>query len=391
VPVTVSPRNWTLVGVVAFVLFVDYFLYGLVIPLTPLSPANVKTEDQLGSLYATYAASVLVVTPIFGYLGDRLGARFMMLVGVGFALAATLFFGTAQNYGGLFLARLCQGAASAAVWTSGLAIVAESYPERRVEMIGYAFTGSTLGSVFGPVVGGALYRFAGYQLPFLMVGAMVAVEAVLLMALLPRGPSAAHAKIDLPKLLGSKGVLVAAFAVALAALAWGIIEPLLPIHLDRAGVSAETIGLMFTVSSILYGFSAPLVGWTSNRISVKRVIVLGTVLMAATLPLLTLSDNALWVGIALCLVNVSFAFMLNPAAAELANATECVGLHCYSTVYAVYNIAYSIGMLATSAIATGAGHIVGFAGALFSVSGVLIVSAFVLVAVNRGGRHVQGT
>jgi len=32
------------VGVVAFVLFVDYFLYGLVIPLTPLSPANVKTD-----------------------------------------------------------------------------------------------------------------------------------------------------------------------------------------------------------------------------------------------------------------------------------------------------------------------------------------------------------
>ena len=103
------------------------------------------------------------------------------------------------------------------------------------------------------------------------------------------------------------------------------------------------------------------------------------------------ADDVLWIAITLCLVNVSFAFMLNPAAAELANATECVGLHCYSTVYAVYNIAYSIGMLATSAIATGAGHIIGFAGALFSVSAVLIVSAFVLVAVNRGGRHVQGT
>jgi len=258
-------------------------------------------------------------------------------------------------------------------------------------MIGYAFTGSTLGSVLGPVAGGALYRVAGYQVPFLAVGAMVAVEAVLLLALLPRGASEAHAKIDLAKLLGNRGVIAAAFAVALAALAWGIIEPLLPIHLDRLGVSADTIGMMFTASSILYGFSAPLVGWTSNRITVKRVIVLGTVLMAATLPLLAASDDVLRIGITLCLVNVSFAFMLNPAAAELANATECAGLHCYSTVYAVYNIAYSIGMLATSAIATGAGHIVGFAGALFSVSAVLIVSAFVLVAVNRGERHVQGT
>src|SRR5205085_6516235 len=161
--------------------------------------------------------------------------------------------------------------------------------------------------------------------------------------------------------------------------------------LDRRGVSAQTVGIMFTVSSILYGLSAPVVGWASQRLSVRKVIVLGTVLMAATLPLVSAFDEVAYVAIALCLVNVSFAFMLNPAAAELANATECAGLSCYSTVYAVYNVAYSIGMLATSAIASGAAQTLGFRGALLCVSGVLAVSTIVLVAANRGGRHVQGT
>ena len=138
-------KSWTLVGVVAFALFLDYFLYGIVVPLTPLSPAKVNSEEQLGLLYGGYAVSVLLVTPLFGYLGDRVGARIMMICGVVLAASATAFFGLASNFSLLLAARLCQGAASAATWTAGLALIAEHYTEKRVEMIGYAFTGSTAG------------------------------------------------------------------------------------------------------------------------------------------------------------------------------------------------------------------------------------------------------
>ena len=44
-----------------------------------------------------------------------------------------------------------------------------------------------------------------------------------------------------------------------------------------------------------------------------------------------------------------------------------------------------------AAIASGAAQTLGFRGALLCVSGVLAVSTIVLVAANRGGRHVQGT
>ena len=53
-------------------------------------------------------------------------------------------------------------------------------------------------------------------------------------------------------------------------------------------------------------------------------------------------------GAALCLVSIAFAFSLNPTSAELGNAVDRRGLSCYAAVYAVYNIAYSIGMIATS-------------------------------------------
>jgi len=172
------------VGVVAFALFLDYFLYGIVVPLTPLSPAGVNSEEQLGLLYGAYAVIVLIVTPLFRYVGDRVGGRFMMICGVVLAASATALFGLAANFYLLLAARLCQGAASAATWTSGLALIAERYTERRVEMIGYAFTGSTGGSVLGPVVGGVMYRAGGYQLPFLATGLLFAVEVCLLVLFL---------------------------------------------------------------------------------------------------------------------------------------------------------------------------------------------------------------
>jgi hypothetical protein len=66
-----------------------------------------------------------------------------------------------------------------------------------------------------------------------------------------------------------------------------------------------------------------------------------------------------------------------------------VGLTCFSTSYAIYNVVYSIGMLATSAIATGIGPALGTGGAFVAVSAVLAIAAVILVALNRGGSHVQ--
>jgi MFS transporter, DHA1 family, solute carrier family 18 (vesicular amine transporter), member 1/2 len=54
------------VGVVAFALFMDYLIYGLLIPLTPYSPAHATSEEELGLLYGSYSVGVLVATPLLG-------------------------------------------------------------------------------------------------------------------------------------------------------------------------------------------------------------------------------------------------------------------------------------------------------------------------------------
>jgi hypothetical protein len=81
--------------------------------------------------------------------------------------------------------------------------------------------------------------------------------------------------------------------------------------------------------------------------------------------------------------------MLNPASAELGNVVDRSGLSCYSAVYAVYNIFYSIGMLATAALASTAARILSFPGVLLCASAVLLLSVFFLK--KAGGGQGSGT
>jgi hypothetical protein len=101
---------------------------------------------------------------------------------------------------------------------------------------------------------------------------------------------------------------------------------------------------------------------------------MGTVAMAVTLPFLALFKGVILAGITLSLVNISFAFMLNPASAELANAVDRSGMSSYAAVYAVYNIFYSVGMLSTAALASAAARLLSFWGVLLCASVILLLS-----------------
>jgi MFS family permease len=370
---TVRLDRWRPVGVVAFALFMDYLIYGLLIPLTPYSPARATTEAQLGLLYGAYSLGVLAATPLFGYLGDRIGYRRPIIGGVALSATALLLFWLAPQFQLLLVGRLLQGAASAANWTAGLALIAEHYSDDRVEMMGVALMGSTAGSLLGPVIGGALYELGGYSLAFVVTGMLVVIDAAACIFLLPRQQTVRARSPDIWPLLVDRSVLVAAAAVALAAIGWGIIEPLLPVQLTRLGVTPGVVGLVFTAGSVAYGLSAPVVAWASNHVPIRRLIAGGAALMAITLPFLSFYQGAVAAAIGLCVVSICYAFMLNPTSAELGNAVDRRGMTCYAAVYAIYNIAYAVGQMAASSFASAASSHLSMLQTLLCVSVVLIV------------------
>lgn len=344
--------KWTLIAVIAFALAVDYLVYGIVIPLTPFSPAGISKDEELTILSGCYGLGTLLTTPLFGYLGDRFGCRRPMIFGALVLAAATALLAFAPSFGVMIAARLLQGVSAAATWTAGLALVAEQYSGDRVRMMGYALMGSTGGTILGPTLAGGLHAVGGYRLPFYAVLAIIVVELALLIAFLPADERNQKPQANVLTLLGDRAVLVPAIAVVLAAAAWTVVEALVPNHVARGGADPVQIGMLFTLTTIVYGLCAPFVTWIVGRLGMRRTAVLGAVAMAAALPLITLSPNLFAVGAATALVNITYAILLNPQSAAMGDAVENRGLRSYCAVYSVYNVAYSVGTIGISGLAS---------------------------------------
>lgn len=364
------------VAVVAYALFIDYAVYGLVLPLTPLSQAHITADEQLSTLAGAYGVGLLAATPFFGAYGDRIGFRWPMVMGAAMLAGATAIFAFAPNFPVMLVGRVLQGFAAAASWTSGLALVGSRYSgETRVRMMGYVLMGSTGGSVLGPIFGGWLHGVGGYTLPFAILAA-IAISFFACLLLLPRGTAPdepVHPRL-LP-VLRDRHVMVPALAVVLAASAWSIVEPLVPNHLHRAGVdSPQLVGAAYTITTLVYGFAAPLVSWSVVRFGTARTLVAGAAGMAVTLPLLALAGTYGTILLAISATNVCYALLLNPTSAALGEAVEARGEHCYSLVYAVYNIAYSFGTIGVSALAASLLPHTNVATVLAVVSAVLLAS-----------------
>ncbi|MBV9877207.1 MAG: MFS transporter [Verrucomicrobia bacterium] len=337
---------------VVFALFTDAFLYEVVVPLAPLSPAGINSTSEIASTYCAYALGVILFTPLCGIVSDRIGRKIPLLIGAIGQLVAMYTFAGATTFSALMLARIIQGGAASATWTAGLAVIAERYPDRRVEKMGLAMVGSTIGGFTAPLAGGAFYEMGGYHAPFWISGMIAFVDLVLRLVLLPSDRHRVAVPNAMPLLFRNRAVLAAALIAALIACGWGVIEPDVPAFLvEKAGTSPTVIGLLFTLSGLVYWVASTPVDRLAERRGRRFAISLGMTVMAVGMPLLVLFPNVILVGIALCFVTVAYACAMNPVLSELADAVDRCAPGAYAAVYAIFNIAYAVGSMAGNAAA----------------------------------------
>ena len=144
--------------VVTLAVFTDMFIHGMIVPILPIYAASLGiSQTALGFLFGSYALALLITTPIFGMISDKIGRRGPMLWGILGLAATTLLFAFANTFWFLLLARILQGCAAAITWTAGLALLADFYPsEERGQAMGIALSGQAIGILVGPSLGGWL-------------------------------------------------------------------------------------------------------------------------------------------------------------------------------------------------------------------------------------------
>jgi len=320
-----------------------------------------------------------------GTLGDRFWRKRLFLAGMVLFLLGSMFCGFAPTLGWLLFGRVVQGVGAAALAPGSLSVLASAFPEprERAQAIGIWAGVSGLGLAIGPLAGGWLIQIASWPAIFfvnLPVGILALALGVPLLAE-SRNPNAR--RIDLPGQVLVTGTLVflvmaliegssqgwtsplilglfSGSAVLLAAFLLVEVlvrEPMVPLSLfgnrvfSVANVASAVLGfaivgtLFFLVQFLqnVQGYTAfeaglrtlpasvgtiavaPFAGQLTARIGPRLPIVLGALLAATSLFLVTTtlqpdtSYATLWWQIAL--FGIGCGFVLTPLATAVLSAT----------------------------------------------------------------------
>ena len=80
----------------------------------------------------------------------------------------------------LLVGRLMQGISAAVVWTVGLALLSDTIEKENIgQAMGYIAAATSIGSLFGPLLGGIVYEAAGYYAVFSMGFAIIGIDILL--------------------------------------------------------------------------------------------------------------------------------------------------------------------------------------------------------------------
>jgi EmrB/QacA subfamily drug resistance transporter len=273
-PVSASGNRWTLIAVCVgtFMLLVDVTIVQVALPTIQRHLHASFTDLQW--VIDAYALSLAALILTWGSISDRFGRKRVFIAGLTVFTASSLLCGLAQSINMLIWSRALQGVGGAAMFATGLALIAQDFqgPARGKAIAAW---GATVGGAvaIGPLVGGVLTSGVGWRWIFI-VNVPIGVVALWLSSTKMRNQkdpgatrldglglvsfSAAMFLLELGLIRGnslgwSSGPIVAMFCGSAAAfLAFGLVElhqtrPMFDLSLFRkpsfSGVSLGTFAV----------------------------------------------------------------------------------------------------------------------------------------------------
>jgi MFS transporter, DHA2 family, multidrug resistance protein len=115
------------------------------------------SQDQITWVLTAYIVAAAIMTPLTGWLANRLGRKLVFLVSIAGFTIASMLCGVANSLPEIVVFRLLQGLCGAALIPLSQAVVLDIYPPSQVgQVMAIWGAGAILGPIFGPLLGGYL-------------------------------------------------------------------------------------------------------------------------------------------------------------------------------------------------------------------------------------------
>jgi EmrB/QacA subfamily drug resistance transporter len=209
-------RRWIVLPVLClsvFLVVVDNTIVNVALPtLNRTLGSSITSLQWIVDAYSLAFAGLLLAG---GGIGDRLGRKGTMQVGLVFFGLFSAAAAWSHSTGTLISTRALMGVAAAFIFPASLAILTSVFPDpsERQKALGIWGATSGIAVAFGPIVGGALLGRFWYGSIFLVNVPIVAVTLIAGGFLIPRLPKVAQHRFDI------RGVLISTVGVLMLVLA----------------------------------------------------------------------------------------------------------------------------------------------------------------------------
>jgi len=258
----------------------------LILPILPLIVRDLGVTDLAelqrwsGLIFAAPFLSAAVMTPVWGWVGDRWGRK-PMVVRALFGLSIAVFcMGFATTPEHLLALRILQGMISGFI-AAAIALVSSIAPHARLGYaLGYLSSSQAAGIVVGPLFGGVLADLVGFRSLFFVTAAieLLAGFAVLRWVREDRAtrPISRSSVFSNARYAMRGPVLVALVGLFLTQLAILLVQPFFALFVESLGVARDrlssTTGFLFGATGLAALLAAPRWGAVGDRIGRRRVL-----------------------------------------------------------------------------------------------------------------------
>jgi sugar phosphate permease len=231
------------------------------------------SDAQLGFLGSAFLFAYMLLSPLFGRLGDRGSRTRLMALGVGIWSIATAGAGLARNFTQMLVARSAVGVGEAAYAAISPTLISDYYPpERRGRVFAIFYLAIPVGSAIGYLLGGLIEHHFGWRAAFFAVGLPGVVLALLTLTAPdpPRGINDEPGEISKPEgsyietllaLAHNRQYVVAVAGYALYTFAVGGMSFWMPIYLNRErGMSLKSADSLIGLVTVVAGIGGTFIG-----------------------------------------------------------------------------------------------------------------------------------
>ena len=275
-------------------------------PLLPIFAAMLGATDAfLGIIVSVSTLTGMLFKPLVGILSDRWGRKGWLVVGTFFFAIVPFFYWLVQTPQHLFFIRIIHGTATAIYGPVTVAYVAENWPRKRAERLGWFSMARSAGYIVGPAAAGWMLLTMQPTAVFTIIGLLSSLVFLPILRL-PEStavitPSSTNSRPPLRQQIreafrigsNTPAVWLSGGMDATAYIALYAIKAFVPVYALSVGINVAVVGLFFAVQELVHMVVQPVGGRLGDKWRYLPAISLGMLLLGIALPLLPLA-HSIW-------------------------------------------------------------------------------------------------